>query len=198
MLKNLYSNTDKSNQQKIENSHSKLLEDGLYYLQMRLPTNKITQAYIDNLKSLIEQEETKIEIKEAKKKDLDSILYLHNRIWDDSHILFVPIDKVTIEILFDYPETKILIASKNREDIGYIIIDYDGPDRQYGMIDGMGILPKFQGKTIGRILCLSAWNYIKKLNTQEIRCEVFIENKKCFQFLKFLGFELYKINKYHY
>ncbi len=200
VIKNIFLNVDedKFNEYEIDEIHSALIEDGLYYFRMRLPISKITQEYIDTINNHIGFFDLKIEIYEATKEDLTSILYIHKRAWKNSHILFVPTSKETFEILFDYLETKILIARLNGENIGYIILDCEGKNREFGVIDGMGILPEFQGRKIGLIMCLEAWDYLKKMNFEELRFEIYIENKKCIQLAKLLNFELYKIKRYPY
>lgn len=200
IIKSLFINLDKNklNEYDIDKIHSTLIEDGLYYLQMRLPISKITQEYISNIKKHIGLVDLNIEVCEASKKDIDSILSIHRRAWEDSNILFVPTNKETFEILFDYLETILLIARLNGKNIGYLILDCDGPKKQFGIIAGMGVLPESQGRKVGLSICLEAWNYLKKLNFEELRFEIYIENKKCIQLAKLLSFQLYKVKRYPY
>ncbi len=200
IIKNLFINLDKNklNEYNLDKIHSALIEDGLYYLQMRLPIAKITQDYISNIKNHIGSIDLNIEINEASKKDLDSIFSIHKRAWEDSHILFFPTSKEIFEILFDYPETLLLLARLNGINIGYIILDCDGPRKQFGVIAGMGILPELQGRKVGLIICLKAWNFLKNMNFEELRFEIYIENKRCIQLAKLLNFELYRVKRYPY
>ncbi|MHA1274891.1 MAG: GNAT family N-acetyltransferase, partial [Promethearchaeota archaeon] len=73
---------------------------------------------------------------------------------------------------------------------------------EYGIIAGLGVLPRFQRKGLGKILGMAAWDLFKKKGVKELRCEVYIENKSSYNFIKSLGFEeyekkVYKMEDFH-
>ena len=116
--------------------------------------------------------------------------------WLTSHTPFSPISLNTLESLYKCPEIKILIAKAFGIDAGFIILDLEGPNNCYGSIAGLGILPKFQRKGIGINLGLEAWNNFKQKGIKELRCEVYLKNKRSYAFIKAMGFKKFglKIN----
>ena len=87
-------------------------------------------------------------------------------------------------------ETVILIARVYGSDAAFIILDFEGPNNQYGVIAGLGVLPRFQRKGLGTVIGMAAWNFFKKKKgVKELRCEVFTENLTSYNFIKSLGFE---------
>lgn len=71
VIKNLFINLDKNkfNEYDLDKVHSALIEEELYYLQMRCPISKINQDYISNIKDHIGLIDLNIEINEASKKE---------------------------------------------------------------------------------------------------------------------------------
>ena len=173
-------------EKEIEND---LLITGLEYIQMRLPVSNITPEVEENLKKKVEHNILRAKIREAKLEDLDSIMYLYNRSWLVSSTPFRPIKKETLKIIYEYSETKILIAKAYGSDAAFVILDYEGPNKEYGIIAGLGVIPRFQRKGLGTVIGMAAWNYFKKKGVKELRCEVFKDNKVSFNFIKSIGFE---------
>jgi len=173
-----------------------ILDKGMVYLQMRLPVNKITNEFEDSLKEKIEHKIYYAKIREAKEGDLTSIQNIYNRAWLTSNTPFRPIEKDTLKKIFNDPDTVLLVARVYGIDGGFVILDFEGENKEYGVIAGLGVLPRFQGKGLGTILGLAAWNYFKEKGLEELRCEVYKDNQKSYNFIKGLNFEEFGKNIY--
>ncbi len=173
-------------EEEIEND---LLITGLEYIQMKLPVSNITPEVEEKLKKKVEHNILRAKIREAKLEDLDSVMYIYNRSWLVSSTPFRPIKKETLKIIYEYSETKILIARAYGSDAAFVILDYEGPNNEYGIIAGLGVIPRFQRKGLGTVIGMAAWNYFKKKGVKELRCEVFKGNEVSFNFIKSIGFE---------
>ena len=166
-----------------------ILDEGMVYLQMRLPVNKITKEFENSLKEKIEHKIFHARIREATEGDLTSIKNIYNRAWLTSNTPFRPIERDTLKKIFNDPETVFLVAKVYDIDGGFVILDFEGDNKEYGVIAGLGVLPRFQGKGLGTILGLAAWNYFKEKGLKELRCEVYKDNQKSHNFIKGLNFE---------
>ncbi|MBY8987396.1 MAG: GNAT family N-acetyltransferase [Candidatus Lokiarchaeota archaeon] len=166
-----------------------ILDKGMEYLQMRLPINKITKEYENSLKDKIEHKILHASIREATEGDLISIQNIYNRAWLTSNTPFRPIEKGTLRKIFNDPDTAFLVAKVYDIDGGFVILDFEGENKEYGVIAGLGVLPQFQGKGLGTILGLAAWNYFKEKGLEELRCEVYKDNQNSYNFIKGLNFE---------
>ena len=166
-----------------------ILEKGMVYLQMRLPIDKITKDFENSLKEKIEHKIFHASIREATKNDLTSVQDIYNKAWLTSNTPFRPIEKDTLKKIFNDPDTVFLIAKVYGIDGGFVILDFEGDNKEYGVIAGLGVLPRFQGKGLGTILGLAAWNYFKEKGLEELRCEVYKDNQKSYKFVKGLNFE---------
>ncbi|NHJ21123.1 MAG: GNAT family N-acetyltransferase [Candidatus Lokiarchaeota archaeon] len=166
-----------------------ILEEGMVYLQMRLPIDKITKDFENSLKEKIEHKIFHASIREATKNDLTSVQDIYNKAWLTSNTPFRPIEKDTLKKIFNDPDTVFLIAKVYGIDGGFVILDFEGENKEYGVIAGLGVLPRFQGKGLGTILGLAAWNYFKEKGLEELRCEVYKDNQKSYKFVKGLNFE---------
>jgi GNAT superfamily N-acetyltransferase len=144
----------------ISKLQKEILDQGMIYLQMRLPIDKITKEYEDSLKEKIEHNIFHAKIREATEK----------------------------KILND-PDTVFLIAKIYNIDGGFIILDFEGENKEFGVIAGLGVLPRFQGKGLGTILGMAAWNFFKEKGLKELRCEVYKDNQISYNFIKNLNFE---------
>jgi ribosomal protein S18 acetylase RimI-like enzyme len=165
------------------------LATGLEYIQMKLPVEKITPEFEKKIYKKVDSNILRAKIREAESKDLDSVVALYNRSWMTSNTPYSPISVESMKIILDAPETKILIAKVYGSDAAFVILDYEGPNNQYGIIAGLGVIPRFQRKGLGTVIGAAAWNYFKKRGVQELRCEVFKDNKVSFNFIKSIGFE---------
>ena len=173
-----------------------LLTKGLEYIQMKLPVSKITPEVEDILKKKVEHNILQAKIREANMEDLESVMYLYNRSWLVSSTPFRAITKETLRIIFEYPETLFLIAKAYGSDAAFVILDYEGSNKEYGIIAGLGVLPRFQRKGLGTVIGLAAWNYFKKKGVKELRCEVYKDNKVSYDFIKSIGFVEYARKTY--
>jgi ribosomal protein S18 acetylase RimI-like enzyme len=194
-LRNYFGNIETS--QKSEKAMEEdIASKGLEYIQMRLPVEKITPEFEENMKEKVDRNILHAKIRKATLNDLESVVYLHNRSWMTSSTPFTPITVDIIQKIFEYPETTILIAKVYGSDSGFAILDLEGNNQEYGIIAGLGVLPKFQRKGLGTVIGMAAWNYFKKLGVKELRCEVYKSNLVSYNFIKSLGFVEFDIKVY--
>lgn len=169
-----------------------IYEKGMVYTQMRLPVELITKEFEDSLKLKIEHNIIQARIRVATEADLENIMNLYNKSWLTSNTPFRPITKNSLKIIFEDKDTIFLIAKVYGKDAGFIILDFEGDNKEYGIIAGLGIIPRFQHKGLGTILGMAAWNHLKELkdkNIKELRCEVYKDNEISYSFIKALGFK---------
>jgi ribosomal protein S18 acetylase RimI-like enzyme len=195
MVRNFFLNYEKKfkTQNEIE---SELESTGMTYIQMRLPVEKITEEYEAEVRKKVEKNILRAKIREASKDDLKSVAFLHNRSWMTSSTPFTPISHETIKKIYEYPDTKILIAKVYGIDGGFVILDFEGKEKEFGVICGLGVLPRFQRKGLGTVIGMAAWDFFKKRGVKELRCEVYKDNIVSYNFIKSLGFEEYDIKVY--
>ena len=162
---------------------------GSEYIQMKLPVEKIKPEFEEELRKKVEKNVLRAKIREAKEEDLESVMHIHNRAWMTSNEPFSQLSIDSLKNLYEYPEIKILIAKVYGSDSGFVILDLEGPNNEYGVIAGLGVLPRFQRKGLGTVIGMATWNYFKKKGIKELRCEVYKENEVSYNFIKSLGFE---------
>ena len=183
------SSTDKSKSE-AEVVLDQIERTGLEYIQMKLPIEKITPEFEAKLSEKVEKNILHAKIRVASADDLESIMYIYNRSWLTSNTPFSRITVESLKTIYEYPETVILIAKVYGSDAAFIILDCEGPNNEYGVIAGLGVLPRFQRKGLGTVIGMAAWNFFKKKEgVKELRCEVFTENLTSYNFIKSLGFE---------
>lgn len=187
-IRRLFLHLEREKGKEVASDHDKILQ-GMVYIQMRLPIEKITKEYEDNIKRKLETKIYQAKIREATGKDLDVVTEIYNKAWLTSNTPFRPIKKETLKIIFQDPDTVFLIARVYGIDGGFVIVDLEGDNKEFGIIAGLGILPRFQRKGLGTILGLAAWSYLKEKGINELRCEVYKDNLASYQFIKGLQFE---------
>ena len=194
-IRSLFLSYDKT-QKTTEDVENEILTTGMKYVQLKLPVEKITVEFEAEITNKVEKSFLNAKIREATKKDLESVVYMYNRSWMTSCTPFSPISIDTLKKILEYPETKILIAMVYGIDAGFVILDLEGSNNEYGVIAGLGVLPRFQRKGLGTVLGMAAWNHFKNLGVKELRCEVYHENKVSHTFIVSLGFEEFGENVY--
>lgn len=168
---------------------NELLTTGLEYIQMKLPVDKITPEFESKITEKVKRNILRAKIREAKLEDLESVVALYNRSWMTSNTPYSPISANSLKIIYEYPETLIFVAKAYGSDAAFVILDFEGGSKEYGVIAGLGVLPRFQRKGLGTVIGMAAWNHFKKKGVKELRCEVFKDNKVSFNFIKSIGFE---------
>ncbi len=164
---------------------------GMIYVQMRLPVDKITKEFEDALKEKIEHSFIQAKIRVANREDLSAIMELYNKSWLTANTPFRPIEISSLKTIFDDPDTIFLIARVYGRDSGFVILDFEGDNKQFAIIAALGVLPRFQRKGLGTVLGMAAWNHIKENhpNVKELRSEVYKDNYISSNFIKWIGFE---------
>ncbi|MEJ2277882.1 MAG: GNAT family N-acetyltransferase [Candidatus Lokiarchaeota archaeon] len=166
------------------------------YVQLKLPIKKITPEFEQEIKKRVKQNILNANIRLAKEGDLPNVMNLYNRSWITSHTPFSRIDLNSLKEIYNYPETEILIAKVYGSDAGFVILDYEGPNKDIGVIAGLGVIPRFQRKGLGTVLGVAAYNHFKTHNVKELRCEVYVDNKVSYDFITSLGFKPYDEKTY--
>ena len=179
----------------IEQVKEDLASKGLAYKQMKLPVSKISPEFEKELKEKVERNILHAKIREATEEDLESVMHLYNRSWMTSNTPFSPITLDSLQEIFSYSETVILIAKVYGSDAGFAILDFEDGNK-YGIIAGMGVIPRFQRKGLGTVLGMAAWNLFKEAGVEELRCEVYVENENSHNFISSLGFEVFETRVY--
>lgn len=179
-----------------ESVESKIANVGLAYIQMKLPVNQITPELENKLQKKVEHNILKAKVREASREDLENVMHIHNRSWMVSNTPFRPINIDSLEIIHEYPETIILLAKVYGEDAGFVILDFEGSNKEIGVIAGLGVLPRYQRKGLGTVLGMAAWRKFKEKGVKELKCEVYKENTVSYEFIKSLGFEEYETKVY--
>ena len=186
----LHFKSSSNNKGKSEAVLDEIEQKGLVYIQMKLPLENITPEFEANLSEKVEKNILHAKIRVASEDDLESIMYIYNRSWLTSNTPFSRITVNSLKTIYDYPETVILIAKVYGSDAAFIILDFEGPKNEYGVIAGLGVLPRFQRKGLGTVIGMAAWNFFKeKKGVKELRCEVYTENLTSYNFISSLGFE---------
>lgn len=168
----------------------------LEYIQMKLPVTDITAEFEEKLTKKVENNILKAKFREANEEDLLSVKYLYDRSWLTSQTPFSAISISSLKSIWMYPETIILIAKVYGSDAGFAILDFEGENREFGVIAGMGIIPRFQRKGLGTVIGMAAWNYFKNKGVKELLCEVYKGNVVSYQFIKSIGFKEYDKKTY--
>ena len=185
--------TKKKKKVEVDKAAEELYQDGMVYIQMRLPVEEITQEFEDKLKNKIEHNIIKAKIREATESDLETLKNMYNRAWLLSNTPYRPITKTDLKKILDYPDTVFLIAKVYGIDAAFVLLDFEGEHNEIAIIAALAVIPRFQRKGVGTIIGMSAWNYLKQnySNVKEIRAEVYKDNYVSYSFIKGIGFEEY-------
>ncbi|MFX0023113.1 MAG: GNAT family N-acetyltransferase [Candidatus Hermodarchaeota archaeon] len=190
--------TKKKHDVEVDKETEELYQDGMVYIQMRLPVDKITDEFEAKLKEKIGHNIVKPHIREAKNEDLDSLKDIYNRAWLTSNTPFRPITKTDLKKILDYPETVFLIGKVYGTDASFLLLDFEGENKEFAIIAALAVIPRFQRRGVGTILGMASWQYIKEHfpHVKEIRCEVYKDNNVSYSFIKGIGFEEYDTKIY--
>ncbi len=183
------------NLEKLENVKESF-DIGMNYIQMVLPVKKITKEAENILKENVDHNILRAQIREVKEKDLEIFVNLYNKAWLTSHEPFRALTIHDLGSLYPVPNLIMFIASVYGIDAGFMILDFEGSEKEFGIIVAMGVIPRFQRRGLGKIMALSAWEFFKNRNVVELRSEVYINNNVSYNFLKSLGFEDNGVNLY--
>ena len=184
----------KHKDKKIDEIKDEIFEEGLVYIQMKLPVNRITKKFEDSLRAKIQQNPLHANIGEATEADLERIMNLYNEAWLTANTPFRPITLDSLIKIFEDPDTIFLIAEVDGVDTGFAILDIEKND--IGIIQALGVIPSFQRKGLGTLIGMAAWVYFIEKDVQELRCEAYKDNDISYKFIKGIGFEEYGKNVY--
>jgi ribosomal protein S18 acetylase RimI-like enzyme len=163
------------------------------YIQLRLPVDKITGDFESKLRAKVANNVLGVEIREATKDDIESILDIYDRSWHSTTMPFVEITKRKIISLLKNSNYSILIGQVNKKDCAFAINYVAGENQEIGVIGILAVVPELQHKGLGTIIGVSCWDYFKDIKSvSELRCRVYFDNKASYIFLRRLGFEEFK------
>jgi len=190
--------TKKKQKEVVDKTSEELYQDGMVYIQMRLPVEKITNQFEEKLIGKIEHNVIKAKIREATKSDLEILKTIYNRSWLTSNTPFRSITKTDLSNILNDINTVFLIAKVYGIDAAFVLLDFEGPNNEYAIIAALAVLPRFQRKGVGTALGMASWRFFKKKypNVKELRCEVYTGNKISHSFIKGIGFEEYEKKVY--
>jgi ribosomal protein S18 acetylase RimI-like enzyme len=190
--------TKKKRKEELDSITEELYQDGMIYIQMRLPVEKITKEFEDKLKDKIEHNIIQEKIRKATKADLSTLTNIYNRAWLTSNTPYRPITKTDLSTILAHQDTVFLIGKIYGIDAAFVLLDFEGEKKEYAIIAALAVIPRFQRRGVGTILGMAAWNYIKEHfhHVKEIRCEVYKDNLVSYSFIKGIGFEEYEKRVY--
>ena len=190
--------TKKKQKEVVDKTTEELYQDGMVYIQMRLPVEKITKEFEDKLTDKIEHNIIQGKIRKATKEDLNTLKNIYNRAWLTSNTPYRPITKTDLLTILEHSDTVFLIGKIYGIDAAFVLLDFEGENKEYAIIAALAVIPRFQRRGIGTILGMAAWNYLKEYyhHVKEIRCEVYKDNVVSYAFIKGIGFEEYERRVY--
>ena len=190
--------TKKKRKEVVDKTTEELYQDGMVYIQMRLPVEKITKEFEDKLTDKIEHNIIQGKIRKATKEDLNTLKNIYNRAWLTSNTPYRPITKTDLLTILEHSDTVFLIGKIYGIDAAFVLLDFEGENKEYAIIAALAVIPRFQRRGIGTILGMAAWNYLKEYyhHVKEIRCEVYKDNVVSYAFIKGIGFEEYERKVY--
>ena len=154
-----------------------------------MPVDEITEEYVNSILNKVEKIQFQPKIYKAKEEDLNEIANLYHRSWLTSNVPFRRITLDDLKQIYKNPHMEFLIAKLHGMLVGFVILDLEGDEQEYGVILALGIKPRYQRRSIGTLLGYAAWNHFKQKKVKELRSEVHIRNIRSLNFIKSLGFE---------
>ena len=154
-----------------------------------MPIGKITEDYINSMLNKIEEIQFQPQIYKAEEQELEEIANLYHRSWLTSNVPFRKITLEDFQRIYNDPHMEFLVAKLHGMRVGFVILDLEGDNLEYGVIVALGIKPRYQRRGIGTALGYAAWNHFKQKTVKELRCEVHVRNERSLNFIKSLGFE---------
>ena len=103
--------TKKKRKEVVDKTTEELYQDGMVYIQMRLPVEKITKEFEDKLTDKIEHNIIQGKIRKATKEDLNTLKNIYNRAWLTSNTPYRPITKTDLLTILEHSDTIFLINS---------------------------------------------------------------------------------------
>ncbi|GAG20451.1 unnamed protein product [marine sediment metagenome] len=101
--------TKKKQIEVVDKTTEELYQDGMVYVQMRLPVGKITKEFEVKLTDKIEHNIIQGKIREATKEDLDTLKNIYNRAWLTSNTPFRSITKTDLLTILEHSDTVFFI-----------------------------------------------------------------------------------------
>ena len=190
--------TKKKRKDAVDRITEEFYQDGMIYIQMRLPVEKITKEFEDKLTDKIEHNIIQEKIRKATKEDLNTLKNIYNRAWLTSNTPYRPITKTDLLTILEHPDTVFLIGKIYGIDAAFVLLDFEGENKEYAIIAALAVIPRFHRRGVGTILGMAAWNYLKEHShhVKELRCEIYKDNVVSYAFIKGIGFEEYERRVY--
>jgi GNAT superfamily N-acetyltransferase len=161
------------------------IKPGYAYIQMQASADLINQRYENDFQQRITKQ---VSIRVATYQDIPKLVDMYNRAFLTANDPYAPMTEENMELIFNYHNTVILIGSIYGSDAGFVIIDFEGKNKEKGIIAGLGTLPEWQKRGIGTTIGIASWEYFKKKNVKELHCEVYSKNYASYRLIKGMGF----------
>ena len=142
--------TKKKRKEVVDRITEDLYQDGMIYIQMRLPVEKITKEFEAKLTDKIEHNIIRGKIRKATKEDLITLKNIYNRAWLTSNTPYRPITKTDLSTILEHPDTAFLIGKIYGIDAAFVLLDFEGENKEYAIIAALAVIPRFQRKGVGR------------------------------------------------
>ncbi len=113
------------------------------YIHLKLPTEKITDEFENILHDKVEHNLFKPKIELATIENAQRVSKIYNRSWLTSGVPFSPMTYNKFEILFRDPKCNVFVAKVFGIDAGFIVTYLEGENDEFGIIAGLGIIPRF-------------------------------------------------------
>ncbi len=135
------------------------IQPGYAYIQMRASAELINERFEKDLQKRIAKQVT---IRIATLDDIPKLVDMYNRAFLTANDPYAPMNEENMNLIYNFHHTKILIGSIYGIDAGFVIIDFEGKNKEIGIIAGLGTLPEWQKRGIGSTIGIASWEFFKK------------------------------------
>ena len=135
----------------------------------------------------------KLQIRSATINDVGNILQIYAKTLDNDNILSVEKAKNIFLKQQQYPDYQVFIAELNDEIVGTFAILIMENMAHLGtpsaIVEDVGVLPKLQGKGIGKMMMAFALQYAKEKGCYKMSLSSNLRREQAHQFYESLGFK---------
>ncbi|CAH0994779.1 Aminoalkylphosphonate N-acetyltransferase [Emticicia aquatica] len=134
-----------------------------------------------------------LNIRLARLEDLSAILFIYAQALDNGKVLSVENAQEIFLKQKQYPDYKVFIAEFEDEIVGtfalLIMENMAHLGTPSAVVEDVGVLPKMQGKGIGKLMMEYALNYAKEKGCYKMSLSSNLRREKAHQFYESLGFK---------
>jgi GNAT superfamily N-acetyltransferase len=134
-----------------------------------------------------------LNIRLARLEDVSAILFIYAQALDNGKVLSVENAQEIFLKQKQYPDYKVFIAEFEDEIVGtfalLIMENMAHLGTPSAVVEDVGVLPKMQGKGIGKLMMEYALNYAKEKGCYKMSLSSNLRREKAHQFYESLGFK---------